>query len=102
MMKDIKVWINDGSIYQIPHWIAAKDLHKYIHEWKQVLLPEAKNANADHFVYCTIEFDEDCTVKELNIYGQPLDDKEFFKRTDAVVKDNPHTYIGAWHKGTNY
>lgn len=101
-MNEIKVWIHDGSRYMMPHWILAKNLQKYIQEWKSVLLPEAKKKNADHYVYCTIEYDTDGKVSELNIYGIPLNEAEFRKRTDAVAKCNPNTYIGAWHKGTTY
>lgn len=103
MSEEVKVFINDGRLFQIPHYIRKSKVEKYIQEWKEVLLPQAKEENADHFVYCTKSYKADgVTLSEVNIYMEPLSDADFVERTDLVLKEHPNTYIGAWHKGTSY
>ena len=67
-MREIKVWINDDRIYQTPHWIYDTNVERYIEEWKDILFPECKQANADHYIYCTKEYDENDILQEINIY----------------------------------
>ena len=101
-MREIKVWINDDSIYQYPHYIKANELQQYISEWQQALFQKCKEANADHHVYAVATIDnKESKVVELDIYMLPLNNEEFRKRTDALLKEKP-AIIYAWHKGTAY
>ena len=101
-MREIKVWINDDSVYQYPHHIQEDKLQQYISEWQQALFQKCKEANADHYVYAVATMDnEEPRVAELDIYMLPLNDEEFRKRTDALQKEKP-VIIYAWHKGTAY
>ena len=60
-----------------------------------------QKANADHYIYCTKEYDENDVLQEINMYMTPLDDETFHKRIALAQKDN-RMWIGAWHKGTSY
>ena len=100
-MREIKVWINDDRIYQTPHWIYDINVESYIKEWKDILFPECKKVNADHYIYCTKEYDDNDVLQEINIYMTPLDDETFHKRV-AVAQKDKRMWVGAWHKGTSY
>ena len=98
-MKEVRVFVHDGRIYQVPYHIYTDEVMSCIRNWKESVLQIAKDANADHFVYCTINYEDDgVTTKEVNLYTVPLNDEEFYKRTDSIR----NAYIGAWHKGTTY
>lgn len=100
-MKRITVWIHDGSIYQEPYHIWDTNINAYIAEWREILYPEAKKANADHFIYATKIYDSKDELTELNIYSVPLNDKDFTYRTDNLLREK-RAEILAWHKGTSY
>lgn len=100
-MREIKVWINDVSLFQYPHHILKTDIEKYISEWRQVLFQKCKEANADYFIYAVKTINDNGDVDELNIYMTPLNDEEFYKRTEALQKQKD-VVIYAWHKGTAY
>ena len=101
-MRNVKVWINDGSLYQIPHYVRADKINQYIAEWGHVLFQKCKEINADHYVYAVKTLDDDdAMVKEVDIYMTPLDDDDFYKRTEALQKQKK-VIVYAWHKGTAY
>lgn len=105
-MKEVTVFIHDGSLYQERHHIWDIDVDTYIAEWGEVLFQKAKKANMDHYIYCTKIYDKNNNLFELNIYMQPLDNVEFYKRTNLVYEAEMargnSVWFGVWHKGTNY
>lgn len=106
-MDQIKVFKNEGLYlngmqFIIPYYIQSKDAKNHIAAWKQSVLAEAKNRNADHFVYCVINYTKDDQIRDIHLYAQALNDSDFYDRTDAVYKADPNAYIGAWHRGTTY
>lgn len=102
-MREVRLWVNDGSLYQTPWHIPEDMVLQYIREWGHSVFPECKKANADHYVYAVQTFDDenDLLVKEVDVYMLPLNDEEFYKRTDALKKKKK-VLIYAFHKGTAY
>lgn len=104
-MKEIKLWVHDDRIYQEPHYIWDNNVSQVIREWKESVLPIAKEKNAAHFVYATKIYKDD-ELLEVNLYSVALDDAEFIKRTDATYLNEKEkgnvVWFGAWHKGTSY
>lgn len=100
-MREIKCWINDGAIYQYPHYIMEDKVEQYIGEWRMALFQKCKEANADHYVYAVKTVDDDCRTQEVDIYMLPLNDEDFFERTISLQKEK-NVIIYAWHKGTAY
>ena len=96
----IKAYVHDGSIYLNPQYINQFSIERYIREWKEMHLPMAKEADADHYIYLTKTYHDD-EFCEIDFYGVPLSDEEFNKRVSNLLSTKD-AYIGAWHKGTNY
>lgn len=105
-MRDIKVWIHDGRIYQTPRYVLENQVDDYIKAWKNELFEEAKRFNMDHYVYCTKTYNVENELIEIDLYQQCLTDEQFRNRTDEVSKDAAEqgnfVYFGVWHKGTAY
>ena len=105
-MKDVRVFVHDGRMYQEPYHIWDTNVDGYIADWKETLFPMAKSKNKDHFVYCTKVYDCDDKIIELNIHMTALDEIEFNNRVNAAyekeAKKGHSIWFGVWHKGTNY
>lgn len=87
-----KVFIDDCYRYS---GLPKKDLAKTKEEFRKNALNVLADTNADHVVYCHIEYSEDGEVTCANFYSYlPLDDKTF-ERTATI---NGTDYIGAVHK----
>lgn len=105
-MREIKAWVHDGSLYMWPHYLWDVDVEKYIADWRESVFQQAKEKNADHFIYATKTYDEDGNLIEIDLYAEALDDDEFYKRTDAEYKSkrekNQFVSFEVFHKGTAY
>jgi len=74
--------------------LAMKDLESTKAEFRANALKILADTNADHVVYCHIEYDDSDEIKCASFYsGLPMDDKTFYERTSGVAG-----YIGAVHK----
>ena len=96
-MAEVKVFYHDGRLYQEPHWILDSDMVKLINEWKDQVYAEAKRQNKQHFVYCVKTYDKDDVLKAIDFYSTPLDDEDFYERTENVYATR-NAFIGAWHR----
>lgn len=71
-------------------------------EWRAAAVKVLAQSNADHVVYCTVEYDADNIPVEVNFYMEPLSEADFYERTDAVARDAAKKgntmFIGAVHK----
>lgn len=105
-MKEVKLWIHDGRLYQTPYYVWNSEVEQVIKEWKESVFPIAKEKNLAHFVYATKTYGDDNQLLEVDLYAVPLDDIEFSKRTEEMYlnkKKNGHLiWFGVWHKGTSY
>ena len=74
--------------------LAKKDLPATKADFRANALKVLADTNAEHVVYCHIEYDNDGEIKSANFYsGLPMDDETFYERTSGVSG-----YIGAVHK----
>ena len=94
--KNTSDWINrvfvDGQ-YRYSG-LAKKDLANTKAEFRINALKVLANTQADHVVYCHIEYDDDGEIKCANFYSSlSMDDATFYERTSGVLG-----YIGAVHK----
>ena len=74
--------------------LAKIDLEATKAEFRANALKIMTDTNADHVVYCHIEYDGEGEIKCASFYsGLSMDDKTFYERTSGVTG-----YIGAIHK----
>lgn len=100
-MRQIKVFRHFGQLYQYPYYDYDTNAEEIIKDWKDKAIPLAKDADADHFIYCTKIFDSEEQLTEIHLYTVALTDEEFQKRTEMQTKV-ANCWIGAWHKGVSY
>ena len=105
-MKKVTTFIHDGNVRLEPLYVWDTNVDAYIAEWKEILFPEAKKANKDHYIYCLKLYDKDNNLIQLVIHMQPLDEIEFDKKVNAAYKVKKDVgldiWFGCWHKGTDY
>lgn len=74
--------------------LAKKDLEATKAEFRANALKVLADTNADHVVYCHIEYDDDGEIKCASFYSNlSMDGNTFYERTSGVSG-----YIGAVHK----
>ena len=96
----IKYFLHDGSVYIVPHYAGATDLHQMIELARRAAVEAMTQACAAHAVYAVKHYDKETGLLcEADIYcpAVVLDDDEFYKRTEAEVKKHPGCYILAAH-----
>lgn len=105
-MREIKLFNHTEGLYLMNHYVMENEVQNVINEWKANVRKDCISNNAEHYVYCTKEYDADNKLIEINLYATPLNDEKFYKRTRAteLISKNKGNSIqfGVWHKGTSY
>ena len=92
-------WINRVFVDGIYNYggLAKKDLAGTKAEFRTNALKVLADTNADHVVYCHIEYEDNGEIKCARFYSNlVMDENTFYERTAGVSG-----YIGAVHKLKN-
>lgn len=105
MSRFVEYWNHEEGTYLTRHEVEESKVDELIRTWAKSVLPYAKKSNKQHCIYA-VKTIFDYKVIKVDLYATPLDDKEFFERTDAVYYeefDKGNTvWFGCFHKGTSY
>jgi hypothetical protein len=83
-MEFYRVFFPTPDIYANIRQMAYKEYQAMLPEWRAEALKQLAETGADHVIYGSRIYNEDGTVKEMNMYMIPLDDAEFYRRTNGV------------------
>lgn len=93
----VTMFEHTNSRYLFPKAIERNQVDGYLREMEALAKAELDKTGADHVVYGIKHYNQDGTFVKFDVYLQPLNDGDFYSRTEAIQKDGD-CRIYALHK----
>lgn len=98
-MKEVKYFVHGNFTYITPHYMMLNQIPAELAAGRKLARDAMSATGTTHAVYAVKRYAEDGEIELLDFYNPPvcLNDKDFYARTEAEVKEHPNCLIYAVH-----